>query len=76
MITVRLQFYNNSARALLLAAEVMRNSACFFSSILFPLTFLILVLQTASYTHTRMLTDADLLCSPIDSDITHKVKKT
>ncbi len=49
MITVRLQYYINSARALLLAAEVTR---VFFSSTLFPAhTFLILILQTASYTH-------------------------
>ncbi len=75
MITVRLQYYINSARTLLLAAAVTR---VFFSSTLFPAhTFLILILQTASY--TRMLTDADhsrVRCSPIDSGITHKVKKT
>ncbi len=47
MITVRLHYY--SARALLLAAEVTR---VFFSSTLFPAhTFLILILQTACYTH-------------------------
>ncbi len=40
----------NSTRALFLAAEVMREY--FFSSTLFPAhTFLILILQTASYTH-------------------------
>ncbi len=44
----------NSARALLLAAEVTR---VFFSSTLFPAhTFLILILQTASYTHACWLT--------------------
>ncbi len=48
MITVRLHYYINSARALFLAAEVTR---VFFSSTLFPAhTFLILILQTASYT--------------------------
>ncbi len=60
-------YYINSARALLLAAEVTR--VIFFSSTLFPAhTFLILILQTASY--TRMLTDTDhsrVRCSPIDS---------
>ncbi len=69
MISVCLQYY--SARALFLAAEVTRVT-------LFPThTFLILILQTASY--TRMLTDTDLWrvrCSPIDSGITHNVKKT
>ncbi len=55
MITVRLQYTNiNSARALFLAAEVTR---VFFSSTLFPAhTFLILILQTASYTHACWLT--------------------
>ncbi len=45
----------NSARALFLAAEVTR--VFFFSSTLFPAhTFLILILQTASYTHACWLT--------------------
>ncbi len=46
--------YINSARALFLAAEVTR---VFLSSTLFPAhTFLILILQTASYTHAYWLT--------------------
>ncbi len=46
--------YINYARALFLAAEVMR---VFLSSTLFPAhTFLILILQTASYTHAYWLT--------------------
>ncbi len=54
MITLRLQYYINSARALFLASEVTRF---FFSSTLFPAhTFLILILQTASYTHACWLT--------------------
>ncbi len=45
----------NSARTLFLAAEVTR--VCFFSSTLFPAhTFLILIVQTASYTHACWLT--------------------
>ncbi len=50
----------------------------FFFPTLFPAhTFLILILQTESYTH--MLTDTDhsrVRCSLIDSGITHKVKKS
>ncbi len=50
-----LQYYINSARALFLAAEEVTR--VFFSSTLFPAhTFLILILQTASYTHTCWLT--------------------
>ncbi len=52
MITVRLQYYINSARALLLAAEVMRVVFTLFPAH----TFLILILQTASYTHACWLT--------------------
>ncbi len=49
LITGRLQYYINSARALFLAAELTH-----VSSTLFPAhTFLILILQTASYTHTH-----------------------
>ncbi len=48
MITVRLQYYINFARALFLAAEVTCN-ACLFVFCLFTHTFLILILQTASY---------------------------
>ncbi len=73
MITVRLQYYINSARALFLAAEVTR---VFFPTLFPAHTFLILILQTESYTH--MLTDTDhswVRCSLIDSGITHKVKK-
>ncbi len=50
----RLQYYINPARTLLLAAEVTRVFV-FFT--LFPAhTFLILILQTASYTHACWLT--------------------
>ncbi len=53
MISVCLQYY--SARALFLTAEV--TCVFFFSSTLFPApTFLLLILQTASYTHACWLT--------------------
>ncbi len=46
------------------------GNACFFFTLFPAHTFLILILQTASYKNTRMLTDADhsrVRCSPIDS---------
>ncbi len=53
MITIRLQYYINSTHALFLAVEV----TCFFFFTLFNAhTFLILILQTASYTHACWLT--------------------
>ncbi len=54
MITVRWQYYINFAHALFLAAEVTH---VFFPSTLFHAhTFLILILQTACYTHACSLT--------------------
>ncbi len=78
MITVRLRYYINSARTLFLAAEVTRKACFFFFHVISRSHF-----SHSSFTncklHTCMLTDADLWwvrCSPINSGITHKVKKT
>ncbi len=76
MITVRLQYYINSTRALFLAAEVTR---VFFFFHLISRSHFSHPNFTNCKLHTRMLTDTDLWrvrCSPIDSGITHKVKKT
>ncbi len=75
MITVRLQYYTNSARALFMAAEV----ACFFFFYLISRSHFSHPNFTNCKLHTCILTDADLWrvqCSPIDTGITHKVKKT
>ncbi len=76
MITVRLQYTNiNSARALLLAAE----EVTFFFFHLISRSHFSHPNFTNCKLHTHMLTDTDLWrvrCYPIDSGITHKVKKT
>ncbi len=75
MITVRLQYNINSARALF---QVTEATHVFFFHLISCLHF-----SYPNFTncklHTHMLTDTDLWrvrCSPIDSGITHKVKKT
>ncbi len=66
MITVRLQYYINSARALLLAAEVTR----FFFHLISRSHFSHPNFTNCKLQNTRMLTDTDhsrVRCSPIDS---------
>ncbi len=77
MITVRLQYYINSARALLLAAEVTRVVVVVVFHLISRSHFSHPSFTNCKLQNTRMLTDTDLWrlrCSPLDLGITHNVK--